>query len=464
MKNIGLFIVSLVLLLSSCKTSQLNIEKPSEGYIAPAIENKISTIGLSIDINVDNIEKSINSYLKNIIYEDNNIADDNRMMKIWKQQDIHFSVSGNKINCTIPIKIWLKTGISKTVLGAKIEKFYEARGGITIQLSTTYQLLSDWKIITSTAITNYEWTEKPTINLAGYDLPITPIANIAINALQKNINKAIDEGIAKKLDIKNMMEKTWEKAQIPMLMNKEYEAWLKVMPKNVVSTPVIENAKHINFNLGLNAIVETTVGKQPEPNKNIVLPNYQLVNSFKPNFNLQLNVDVSYKKLADIAAQKIIGQEFKEAGKHIIIDKINFFGHDGLLVVETHVTGSANGTVFCIGKLEFDNQTQTLHVSDFDFDVKTKNALVKSANWMMHRKFIKMIEPYLTISLKDEINEVMTSSNSMLSNYNIMKGIDLKGKVNGVSFDKITITPSSIVVGGNLSGNLKLVIDQYDFQ
>jgi len=464
MKKIALFLITLILLLSSCKTSQLNIEKPTEGYIPPTIENKISTIGLSIDINVPNMEKSINSYLKNIIYEDNNIADDNLMMKVWKQQDIHFSVSGNKINCTIPIKVWVKTGINKTILGAKIEQYYEANGGITIQLSTTYQLLSDWKITTSTTINNYNWTEKPTINIAGYDLPITTIANIAIKALQKNINKSIDAAIAKNLNIKSMMEKTWEKAQIPMQMNKEYDAWLKVVPKSVISTPVVENANHINFNLGLNAIVETTVGKQPEPNKNIILPNYQPVSTFKPNFNLQLNVDVSYDKLTEIASQKIIGQEFKDGSKHITIDKINFFGHDGSLVVETHVSGTANGTIYCVGKLDFDNQTQTLHIYDFDFDVKTKNALVKSANWLMHKKFLKMIEPYLTISLKNEITQVMTSSNSMLGNYNLMKGIDLKGKVEGVSFDKITITPSSIVVGGNVSGKLKVVIDQYDFQ
>ena len=463
MRKCSYFFLFFVLLLTACGSSQLLIDKPTENYIPPTTENKISTIGISLDINVQDLEKSINGYLKNIIYDDNNLADDNLRLKVWKQQDIHFTISGNKINCNIPLKIWVETGFKKTILGATIQQYYQATGGITIDLSSTYQLQNDWKIVTSTKISNYTWTQKPTVKIAGIEMPVTMIANLTLKALQQKINKSIDEAIAKNMDVRQIMSKTWSLAQKPIQVNKDYDVWLKVTPKSILSTPMIATGSHVNFNLGMNAQIETSVGSQIKNNGINNLPDYQYVSAIKPEFNLLLNVNLDYKELTDIASKQIVGRTFNQGSKHITIDKVKFYGHNDLLVVETHVVGSANGTVYCVGKLAFDNVNQTLSVTNFDFDMKTKNVLIKSANWLMHNRFLKMIEPYLTISMKDQINEIVNSSNKMLANYELMKGITLNGKLEKNSFDAITITPTAIIVSGQLTGNLKLKVNQLQF-
>ncbi|MTK53786.1 DUF4403 family protein [Paludibacter sp.] len=463
MRKYSYLFLSLILFLSACGSSQLLIDKPTENYIPPTIENKTSTIGISLDIDVQDLEKSINSYLKNIIYEDNNLSDDNLRLKVWKQQDIHFTISGNKINCTIPLKIWVETGFKKTILGATIQQYYQATGGITINLSSTYQLQNDWKITTFTKINNFNWTERPTVKVAGIEMPVTMIANLTLKALQQKINKSIDAAISKNMDVRQIMTKTWTVAQKPIQVNKNYDVWLKVTPKSILSTPMVANGSHVNFNLGMNAQIETSVGSQIKNNDVNNLPDYQYVSAIKPEFNLLLNVNLDYKELTDIASKQIVGRTFNQRSKHITIDKVKFYGHNDLLVVETHVMGSANGTVYCVGKLAFDNVNQTLSVTNFDFDMKTKNVLVKSANWLMHNRFLKMIEPYLTISMKDQINDIVKTSNEMLTNYELIKGINLSGKLVKSNFDAITITPNAIVVSGQLSGNLKLKVNQLQF-
>jgi len=42
------------LFIVSCSTNRLNIEKPKESYIEPSIEARMSTIGMSLDI--DNLK------------------------------------------------------------------------------------------------------------------------------------------------------------------------------------------------------------------------------------------------------------------------------------------------------------------------------------------------------------------------------------------------------------------------
>jgi len=74
-----------------------------------------------------------------------------------------------------------------------------------------------------------------------------------------------------------------------------------------------------------------------------------------------------------------------------------------------------------------------------------------------------LIEPYLTVPLKKEIDEVIQSSNTMLDNYIITKGVSLKGKINSVTFNNINITNSSVIIRGKLKGNLKLFVNQLEF-
>jgi hypothetical protein len=213
----------------------------------------------------------------------------------------------------------------------------------------------------------------------------------------------------------------------------------------------------------MDAVIEANIGKKPATPRKAPLPNYQQVSQIKPNFNIGLNVEVEMKKLKEIVQKEILGKTFEQGRKKVIINDFDIYGHDGFLVVSVNVIGSVKGTVYCVGKLYFDNEVQSLRITDFDFDVKTKNALAKTANWLLHKKFLSLIEPYLTVPLKKEIDEVIQSSNAMLDNYTVTKGVSLKGKINSVTFNSIDITNSSLIIRGKLKGNLKLFVNQLEF-
>jgi hypothetical protein len=57
----------------------------------------------------------------------------------------------------------------------------------------------------------------------------------------------------------------------------------------------------------------------------------------------------------------------------------------------------------------------------------------------------------------------MQSTNEMLDNYELTKGVFLKGKVNNVAFNRIDISSSSVIIRGNLKGELKLFVNQVEF-
>lgn len=451
-------VTSILLSISTiaCKT-ELNVSKPLEAYTQPTLEPKTSIINLAVDLDVPQLEKSINANTKGIIYEDNNLSDDNMMVKVTKMQDIRFSIVGNKISCTLPLKVWVKYGFKKSVLGLDVEDYYEANGAINVSVSSVFNISKDWNINTSTSIDQYTWTEKPTVKLAGIDIPITTVANMVLKSLKGTISNTVDKSIAENVQLKTMMEQMWSTLQTPMQVNKDYNVWLRMNPKSIYSSPINGTGNKLLINLGMNAVIETSIGAQLEPTTNKTkLPNYQTINTINPDFNINSNVTVTYEKITEIAKEYIIGKEFSQGRKHIKVDSIGIFGQNDKLVVVIGVNGSAKGLVYCVGKLQYIDSIQTLKITDFDFDLNTRNALVKSANWLLHKNFLKMMEPMLSIPLKDQINEVLTTGNGFLKNYSLYRGVTLKGSLKQLQLHNITITPQSIIVGGNINGCLKI--------
>ena len=282
---------------------------------------------------------------------------------------------------------------------------------------------------------------------------------MAIKSLKGKISSSIDKAISENIKLRNIMEDTWNMVQNPINIDKNYNVWLKVNPLAFYSTPINGSGNKIHFNLGLKTIVETSIGSAIEaPVTKTKLPDYQTSNDIKPNFELNTDITVSYDKITELAQQYVVGKTFTQGSKTVKITKISLFGKGEKIVVDIDVEGSAKGTIYCEGTVVYDSELQALRIKDFDFEIKTRNALMKSANWLLHNSFLKMIEPMLTIPIKDQIQGAISSGNSFLHGYQIRKGVNLQGTLQQIVLNKIAISPQAIILGGSISGSLKIEI------
>ncbi|MDR1679864.1 MAG: DUF4403 family protein [Prevotellaceae bacterium] len=458
MKHTKLVIIVSIflLLLSSCKT-QLNTTKLTESYLPLEVDHKLSTMAVTVDLDIPELEKTVNNNLKGILYEDSKFEDDNLMMKVTKTKDFKFAVHGSVITCDLPVSIWVKTGYKKDLLITTAEAYYEATGTLNVNVSIDFSIQKDWSVKTRTTINKHTWIKAPTIKTSVVDIPVTTLADIAIKALKAKMTAAVDNAIAEDTYLRETMLQTWKDFQAPFLVDKDYDLWLKITPQSIFSTPIAGTGNNLLLNLGLTGIIETNMGNNYfPPTTPVALPEYKVVKTMKPDFSIHSNITVSYHKMEEIANTMMVGQEFSQGKKKIKIEGIHIYGQDDLLVAQVAISGSVNGSIFCTGKPTFDNATQSIKISHFDFAVDTKSVLLKSANWLMHKSFLKLIEPMLTISMKAEIADMLNTANSTLKNYEIQKGITLNGSLQNVLIHEISVTRAGLVVGGNTNGNLKV--------
>ena len=418
-----------------------------------SFEKQISTINIPIDIPVQELETQINQQLKGLIYEDDKLEDDNLMLKVWKRDSILVNAEGNVFNLTIPLKIWVKAG--------KFGIFKEIDFSLNAKMATQLTVTPDWQLKTVSSIKGYDWITKPVFDLGIVKIPITGIVERALDEQIPNITKELDKFVGEKVELKKYIQKVWEQVQSPTLLSKDYDAWLKITPVEVIMTPINGKNKRAKCTFGIKTYTESVIGEKPEQIVKSKLPPLKIVNQMADDFTIGLSGEISLKNAGKLLSNLLVGQKYTfQNGKYnVVVKKLELYGHNEKIIIAADLEGSINGTIYFIGIPYFNNQTKTLEVKELDYELDTKSKLIKVANWFAHGKFVKIMAESFKFQLSGQIDDAKKLIQQNLNNYKIAKGIYLNGKLNSFEPRKVYITPSSIIATLEANGKADIRIE-----
>lgn len=255
----------------------------------------------------------------------------------------------------------------------------------------------------------------------------------------------------------------WKEAQKPMQVSPENDLWVRISPKNVYVSPFTTNGQKLYVAISIQAVIESFMGVQPVQNKLTVLPTFTVSANQPKDFNLNIATDITYEKISELAKSQLQNKTFSEGNKSITITDLSVFGSEGKAIFVADVIGSIKGRIYFTGTLGYNAETMSIEVLQPEFDIKTKNALVKSANWLLNGFIIKKITPYLTYPVQDELTTMKTEANKMLTNYKVYDGVDLTGKLHTISVQRIDLVPGAIRLHANVGGNIALKVNDIHF-
>ena len=464
MKKINLLlpVVALLLTLNSCKTS-LQIEKPKESYLPSSLAPAVSELPLAVELDVKKLEASINKKMNGVIFEGSNLTDKDLSVRVSKAQNFTFTINNNVIEYRVPLKVWARFAWKVEKFGYTIGDKYEANGSIALTYKTTISIDKNWKLVSKTSGSGYEWIETPKISVIGVNVPVTPIASLALSQCDKLISNQIDKSLSEMVDLKKYISMAWTEAQKPRQVNADNNVWLRITPKDIYLSPFTTTANKLNLALAMYAQIESFIGVQPAANPTVALPPFKYVNRPAQQFNLNIGADVTFDKIADMAKKQLVGKTFEQAGKKITITDLSLYGSNGKAVFMADVEGSLKGRIYFTGNLIYNAEKTAIEITEPEFELKTSDALVKTAGWLLHGMILNKLTPYLTYSVKDKIEEMKTDVNKMMANYSIMDGVSLQGKLNSVTVMDLSLVPGAVRIQANVKGNIGLKVQELNF-
>jgi hypothetical protein len=462
-KLILIFSVALMALtFNSCKTA-LQIEKPKESYLPSNLAPALSEIPLQVELDVKKLEASVNKKMNGLIFESSNLQNKELSVKVWKVQNFTFTIKNNVIEYRVPLKVWSSFAWKVEKFGYVIGDQYEATGSIALTYKTTISFDKNWKLVSNTTGSGYQWIEPPKLSVVGVNVPVTPIASLALSQCDKLISAQIDKSLAESIDMKKYISEAWNEAQKPRQVSTENNVWIRITPKDIYVSPFTTTDTKLNLAVALYAQIESFMGTQPAENKPVALPPFKYVNRPAQQFNLNIGADVTFEKISEMAKKELLNKTFSEGKNTITITDLSVFGSEGKAVFVADVTGSLKGRIYFTGNMVYNPEKMAVEITEPEFDVKTSNALVKSAGWLLHGMILKKLTPYLTYPVKNYLDDMKKEGNQMLNGYKIMDGVTLQGKLNDLSVTNLSLVPGAVRIQANVKGNIALKVQDLNF-
>lgn len=459
-----LLVILLIVSISGCSTSQkIATLKPEPDDAIPLIyENVPSFINLPISVKLKDIENQTNALLNGLIYEDNNIEDDDIEMKIWKLAPItimnDYGNSGQKIKTILPLKAIVKYRIGTKKLGISLydTREFNLNGVITLLSNVS---LTNWKLNTTTELKSLEWNESPTMTVFGKNVPVTYLINPGVKLFKSKIEKKIDAAIEKSMDFKPNVLAALEKICIPFQMSDVYQSWLRIVPIEIYST----NAKLKNdtfmLEMGMKCNMETLIGTKPESKFDATKIMLKSVTNIPEAITANIVAVSTYQEASKIMTKNFSGQEFGSGSNKIKVQNVAIWQKKGKMIIALDVMGSVNGTIYLAGFPKYNEQTKEVFFDQLDYALDTKNKLMRTANWLTQALVLRKIQQSCHYSIRPNLEEGKQSMMNYLKNYSPMQGVYVNGKMDDIQFQKIELTNQAIIAFIKVKGAINISVN-----
>ena len=453
-------IVSLLSLsfLFGCSTSnKIAALKPMPSENVPMVyKTTTSFVDMPMEITLKEIENQLNKSLSGLIYEDNNLEDDKSEMKIWKTGTIKLIEKDGKIQSILPLKIWSKFKYGTDFMGLNDTREINLNGTITLLSDAK---LSNWKMNTTSKIEDFEWSESPSILVAGKKVPITYIINPTLSIFKSKVAKKIDDAIEKSCDFKPYVLDVLDKMSTPFATSEQYETWFKLNPIEVYVTDAVLKKSKIEMELGLKCSMQTMVGQQPKVSFNRESVTFKSVTKMPNKTTASIAAISTYESASRIITKNFQGKEFASGSRKIVVQKVDLWSKDGKMIIALDMTGSINGTIYLSGIPNYNSATKEIYFEQMDYVLNTKGILTKTANWLLQGTILKKIQENCRYSIKDNLAEGKKNMLPYLSNYSPMKGVFVNGTMDDFEFEKVELTNDAIIAFINATGKMNVKID-----
>lgn len=456
--SFGILFFILSSAFTSCSTNQkIGALRPEPSQNIPIVyKTNSSFVTMPLDISLQEIENQLNKSLFGLIYEDTNLNDDKTEMRITKTAPIKLIVKEGAIQSVLPLKIWAKFKYGTDFLGLNDTREIELNGTIVMRSDVN---LSNWKLNTVSKIEDFNWSESPTVLVAGKKVPITYIINPTLSIFKVKMAKKIDEAIEKSCNLKPYVQQVLEKISTPFETSKEYETWFKVTPTEVYVTDALIKNNAISMNLGMKCNMQTMVGQQPLNSFNKEAVQFKAVTKMPEKTTATIAAVSTFESASRIITKNFQGKEFASGSRKVTIQKVNLWQKDNKMIVELEMTGSLNGSIYLSGVPNYNTITKEIYFDAMDYVLNTKGILTRTANWLLGGVILKKIQANCRYSIQSNLDEGKKSMMPYLNNFSPMKGVFINGTLGDFEFDKIELTQNAIIAFISTSGKITVAID-----
>jgi len=237
--------------------------------------------------------------------------------------------------------------------------------------------------------------------------------------------------------------------------------YLKINPEKIRLSSIYARNDTLNISLGISARPRISLHKTEEIKT--LVPNISDF-SQRSGFSIYTDAVMNYDSLSRILNRQLCKKriDMEQVGKHIIVEQCEMYGVGSeKLVFKLKFSGSATGELYLTGKPEYEKETERLVIKNLDYDLHTRNMLIKTARWLFNRRIIHELNRYAVFNLSEYAQHLLGTLNEQLNRY-WDNGVYTSGLVNKLQVVNIYSGEESLAVRFYARGDLSIRIDSFE--
>jgi len=337
--------------------------------------------------------------------------------------------------------------------------FDEGERRVKVNFTNSVSVLPDYRVKLNIKRQEPEPLDKCTVCFFGTD-----ITGQVMKGLKQELDlakKSIEDSFGV-VDIKTQIQQLWNK--LTPSYNLYGLGWLQINPQKIRLNNYFFRNDSLNLLLGMTAKPVIRFEKPADPLTLVPPLDYSLP---MPGFNIFLDAVLNYDSLSNILNAQIKGQQFEFAkgsvNKILIVNDCRIYGSGNeKMIIKMAFGGTNSGVAYFTGKPFFNEKERTIEIREIDFDVKTKNFLLRNADWIFNRRISNEIASRTKFDLSGYIDTAKSLISNQL-NHEWTKSVKSSGIINELKIAGIYPLGEHLIIRANASGALAIKMDAANF-
>lgn len=282
------------------------------------------------------------------------------------------------------------------------ERTGEPTGAIDFTLKGYLSWGDDAKVQLRTLPWEMRWIRP--CELTAFKVRLEDILDLPLvrNQVHKAITQAIQK-IPEAIQVRPMAEKAWKEVVKPREILPGVR--LVVRPESLSVSPLTGTGKMVYSAITIRArpsLTDSVVASDTSR----VLPPIRVEPTGDGLFHLEAQAGIPLAVVDSLMSASLSGRIFDAGGRTVRIAKAWLYGGGDRAVLGVRLLQPFEGDIFLKGRPLFDSASNTVLLSDVDFDMQTRSFLMKSADFLLHGTIKDAIARAATINISSHMPRV----------------------------------------------------------
>ncbi|HUT32149.1 MAG TPA: DUF4403 family protein [Planctomycetota bacterium] len=220
------------------------------------------------------------------------------------------------------------------------------------------------------------------------------------------IEKQVDTQLEKQFQKDHLtpqIAKGWQALHGPFELKKGSRAWLVPRPEEIWIAQPHGTGTTLETTVTLRARPKIVLGDEPVVPRS-PMPTVRVGGAERGLLRLYIEAVVPRREAARMLNGELKKVKFDD---RVMITNAEVFASRNRLGLELSLTRPFTGVLYLVGTPRYDADTNELYVDGLDYMVETRNLLVRSADWLLHSRFVEYLQAKARWPVRGKLEKVI---------------------------------------------------------